>query len=150
MKDCRKHQCKRKVKIDTVSFCFDGFWNIDYWNIYLYLWDEGSKLWLSLNSFLYSNLIEIIHDRRSFKKTWFHFSLQCCDGNCVPCDQQCSKTLGCKNHKCSSRCHQGPCYPCPLTETISCACKETYTTVPCGKHKTTRPPRCNKPCKYVN
>ena len=75
--------------------------------------------------------------------------MQCCDGNCQPCDQQCNKSLGCKNHKCSSRCHRGPCYPCPLTETICCACKGTRITVPCGREKVTRPPRCTKFCKLV-
>ncbi len=46
-------------------------------------------------------------------------------------------------------CFVGPCYPCPQTETISCACKGTSVTVPCGREKVTRPPKCNKPCKWV-
>ena len=33
--------------------------------------------------------------------------LQCCDGDCPPCEQQCNRTMGCRNHKCSSRCHRG-------------------------------------------
>ena len=32
---------------------------------------------------------------------------QCCDGACPPCEQNCGKTLGCRNHKCPSRCHRG-------------------------------------------
>ena len=74
---------------------------------------------------------------------WF----QCCDGTCPPCDQQCNKPLACRTHKCSSRCHRGPCYPCPETVTLTCSCKATKITVPCGREKVTRPPRCNLPCK---
>ena len=28
---------------------------------------------------------------------------KCCDKNCPPCEQSCSKPLNCKNHKCQSR-----------------------------------------------
>lgn len=35
------------------------------------------------------------------------FCPQCCDGKCPPCEQMCNKTLGCKKHKCNSRCHTG-------------------------------------------
>ncbi|KAK3100083.1 hypothetical protein FSP39_014538 [Pinctada imbricata] len=72
---------------------------------------------------------------------------KCCDGNCPTCEQVCGKQLSCKNHKCDSRCHRGPCYPCPLTKAITCFCGGTKITVPCGKEKVTRPPRCNIPCK---
>ncbi|XP_041358190.1 NF-X1-type zinc finger protein NFXL1-like [Gigantopelta aegis] len=72
---------------------------------------------------------------------------KCCDGNCPPCEQICGKNLGCRNHKCASRCHRGTCYPCPLTVDISCFCKATTITVPCGREKSTKPPRCNKKCK---
>jgi len=33
--------------------------------------------------------------------------LQCCDGTCPSCEQPCGRTLGCRNHKCASRCHPG-------------------------------------------
>lgn len=72
---------------------------------------------------------------------------KCCDGNCPPCEQMCGKLLSCKNHKCSSGCHQGPCYPCNVTVTITCNCKLTKITVPCGREKITKPPRCNYPCR---
>ncbi len=35
--------------------------------------------------------------------------MQCCDGQCPPCEQVCNKTLACRNHKCPSPCHQGVC-----------------------------------------
>lgn len=72
---------------------------------------------------------------------------KCCDGNCPSCEQVCGKLLSCKNHKCASGCHRGPCYPCPLTVQITCFCKASRITVPCGKEKLTRPPRCNYPCR---
>lgn len=73
---------------------------------------------------------------------------KCCDGSCPPCEQNCYKTLGCRNHKCPSRCHRGACYPCNETKDITCFCKKTKITVPCGKEKVTKPPRCNLPCKH--
>ncbi|XP_060065843.1 NF-X1-type zinc finger protein NFXL1-like [Ylistrum balloti] len=72
---------------------------------------------------------------------------KCCDSNCPSCEQTCSKPLGCKNHKCSSRCHKGACYPCPLTVEITCFCKATRITVPCGREKFTKPPRCKQSCR---
>ena len=71
---------------------------------------------------------------------------KCCDGDCAPCEQMCGKTLNCKNHKCLSRCHQGPCYPCTQRTQVVCNCGETKITVPCGKEKNTKPPRCKKVC----
>ncbi|XP_052277513.1 NF-X1-type zinc finger protein NFXL1-like [Dreissena polymorpha] len=72
---------------------------------------------------------------------------KCCDGNCPSCEQMCNKPLGCKNHKCSSRCHKGRCYPCMETKDIVCNCKATKVTVPCGREKVTKPPRCIYLCQ---
>ncbi|KAL5012277.1 hypothetical protein ScPMuIL_010828 [Solemya velum] len=72
---------------------------------------------------------------------------KCCDGNCPSCEQMCGKLLSCRNHKCQSRCHRGRCYPCPLTVDILCNCKFTSITVPCGKEKSIKPPRCHQKCK---
>lgn len=72
---------------------------------------------------------------------------KCCEGNCPPCEHLCGRTLSCRNHKCKSRCHPGPCYPCSLTHTISCSCKATTITVPCGREKNTPPPKCSKLCR---
>ncbi|XP_064636261.1 NF-X1-type zinc finger protein NFXL1-like [Lineus longissimus] len=72
---------------------------------------------------------------------------KCCDGKCPPCDQQCGRHLGCKNHKCKSRCHTGRCYPCPLTVQVKCFCGHTVVKIPCGREKTTPPPRCRGKCK---
>ncbi|XP_072040523.1 NF-X1-type zinc finger protein NFXL1-like [Amphiura filiformis] len=71
---------------------------------------------------------------------------KCCDGSCPPCEQSCGRQLTCKNHKCQSRCHSGMCYPCPEIVEIKCFCGNTTITVPCGREKVTRPPRCSKKC----
>jgi hypothetical protein len=46
-------------------------------------------------------------------------------------------------------CFLGACYPCNETKDITCFCKRTKITVPCGKEKVTKPPRCNLPCTSV-
>uniref|UniRef100_A0A1Y1M097 PHD-type domain-containing protein n=4 Tax=Photinus pyralis TaxID=7054 RepID=A0A1Y1M097_PHOPY len=72
---------------------------------------------------------------------------KCCEGNCPPCEKPCGRTLKCGNHKCSSVCHRGECYPCNLTDVVYCRCRGTSVTVPCGRKKRTRPPKCSLPCK---
>ncbi|XP_061524882.1 NF-X1-type zinc finger protein NFXL1 [Phycodurus eques] len=72
---------------------------------------------------------------------------KCCPGNCPPCDQICARTLGCRNHKCPSVCHQGSCYPCPQTVDVKCACGAASLTVPCGRERSTKPPRCKEICR---
>ncbi|XP_028973610.1 NF-X1-type zinc finger protein NFXL1 [Esox lucius] len=72
---------------------------------------------------------------------------KCCPGNCPPCDQSCGRTLGCRNHKCPSVCHQGSCYPCPETVQVKCVCGKTSLTVPCGRERSTKPPRCKELCR---
>ena len=72
---------------------------------------------------------------------------QCCDNQCPPCDKICGKTLSCGKHKCSSLCHMGECYPCDLKAEVKCRCGNTVRSVPCGREKKTRPPKCLKPCK---
>ncbi|XP_077976077.1 NF-X1-type zinc finger protein NFXL1-like isoform X1 [Styela clava] len=72
---------------------------------------------------------------------------KCCEGDCPRCEQVCGRMLQCKRHKCQSNCHRGPCYPCILTSRVTCNCGSTGITVVCGKEKTTKPPRCKKPCK---
>uniref|UniRef100_A0A3Q2Y5T7 Nuclear transcription factor, X-box binding like 1 n=1 Tax=Hippocampus comes TaxID=109280 RepID=A0A3Q2Y5T7_HIPCM len=67
---------------------------------------------------------------------------KCCPGNCPPCDQICARTLGCRNHKCPSVCHRGSCYPCPETVDVRCSCGAASLTVPCGRERSTKPPRC--------
>lgn len=54
--------------------------------------------------------------------------------------------FSCGAHKCSSPCHSGLCYPCPLQATVTCFCGRTAISVPCGREKKTRPPKCSKPC----
>ena len=41
----------------------------------------------------------------------------------------------------------GSCYPCQLYQKITCNCGETSYSVPCGREKTARPPKCKKICK---
>lgn len=71
---------------------------------------------------------------------------KCCT-SCPPCDQICNKTMACKNHKCNSRCHRGSCYPCTLTQEVSCFCKASRLLVPCGLEKATKPPKCKQKCR---
>uniref|UniRef100_A0A8C2ZV98 Nuclear transcription factor, X-box binding-like 1 n=1 Tax=Cyclopterus lumpus TaxID=8103 RepID=A0A8C2ZV98_CYCLU len=73
---------------------------------------------------------------------------KCCPGNCPPCDQSCGRTLGCRNHKCPSGCHQGSCYPCPEAVEVTCSCGTTVLSVPCGRERSTRPPRCKETCRH--
>ncbi|XP_041971572.1 NF-X1-type zinc finger protein NFXL1 [Aricia agestis] len=72
---------------------------------------------------------------------------KCCSGHCPPCEKICDKPLQCGRHKCTSVCHRGPCYPCPRDSKVTCRCKETYVTVPCGRERHTKPPKCNLLCK---
>ncbi|CAG9792862.1 unnamed protein product [Diatraea saccharalis] len=72
---------------------------------------------------------------------------KCCNGDCPPCEKLCDKPLQCGRHKCTMVCHRGPCYPCPRESKLTCKCKETYVTVPCGREKHIKPPRCYLPCK---
>ncbi|CAG0917121.1 unnamed protein product [Notodromas monacha] len=71
----------------------------------------------------------------------------CCSGACPSCEQPCGRMLGCKNHKCNSRCHQGPCFPCNIMVEIKCFCGKESRFVPCGRERTSKPPRCSEPCK---
>lgn len=50
------------------------------------------------------------------------------------------------NHKCTSSCHSGKCFPCPVTITKSCPCGQTLISVPCIRQKTAQPPKCHLPC----
>uniref|UniRef100_A0A4X2KU80 Nuclear transcription factor, X-box binding like 1 n=1 Tax=Vombatus ursinus TaxID=29139 RepID=A0A4X2KU80_VOMUR len=72
---------------------------------------------------------------------------KCCPGNCPPCDLPCARALGCRNHKCPSICHRGSCYPCPEIIDVKCKCGNTKVTVPCGRERTTKPPRCKELCR---
>lgn len=72
---------------------------------------------------------------------------KCCYG-CPPCEKTCDKPLQCGRHKCTMICHLGPCYPCPLETKITCRCKQTAITVPCGREKHVKPPKCVLPCKF--
>lgn len=72
---------------------------------------------------------------------------KCCSGNCPPCDQSCGRTMGCRNHKCPSVCHRGSCYPCPETVDVKCNCSTTCIKVPCGRERTTKPPKCKELCR---
>ncbi|XP_014353942.2 NF-X1-type zinc finger protein NFXL1 [Latimeria chalumnae] len=74
---------------------------------------------------------------------------KCCSGTCPPCDQSCGRTLGCRNHKCPSVCHRGNCYPCPETVEVKCNCGHSSLTVPCGRERTTKPPRCKELCSKL-
>lgn len=84
-------------------------------------------------------------DLRSCKK--HPCSRKCCDSKCPPCDKICNKNLSCGKHKCKSLCHDGQCYPCSMKSLVKCRCQATMITVPCGREKKTKPPKCMQPCK---
>ena len=71
---------------------------------------------------------------------------KCCLG-CTPCEEICNNKLNCYNHKCEALCHSGPCFPCNKTVVISCYCKKTFITVPCGSERNIKePPTCQFDC----
>ncbi|KAF7248186.1 NF-X1-type zinc finger protein NFXL1 [Varanus komodoensis] len=39
------------------------------------------------------------------------------------------------------------CYPCPETVDVKCNCGKTLLKVPCGRERTTKPPRCKELCR---
>lgn len=43
----------------------------------------------------------------------------------------------------------GSCYPCPVTVDVKCNCGKTMLTVPCGRERSTKPPRCKAVCRYI-
>ena len=67
--------------------------------------------------------------------------------SCAPCEQVCNKQLACKNHKCSSLCHSGNCYPCPLLVEIKCQCGASKQKVPCVRSKMDIKVTCRQACK---
>ncbi|VVC89649.1 unnamed protein product [Leptidea sinapis] len=74
-------------------------------------------------------------------------SRKCCNGTCPPCEKTCDKPLQCGRHKCAAVCHRGPCYPCPRDAKVTCRCKDTYITVPCGRERYVKPPKCDSICQ---
>ncbi|XP_023276318.1 NF-X1-type zinc finger protein NFXL1-like, partial [Seriola lalandi dorsalis] len=44
-------------------------------------------------------------------------------------------------------CPSGSCYPCPESMEIRCTCGSTSLSVPCGRERSTKPPRCKEPCR---
>ncbi|CAL8460554.1 g83 [Coccomyxa elongata] len=71
---------------------------------------------------------------------------RCCNGNHPPCDQVCGRRLRCGNHTDPSACHAGACLPCPLTATVSCACRRTTYSLPCGSEASAKEPSCHQDC----
>eukprot|EP01135_Chromosphaera_perkinsii_P003478 Nk52_evm4s245 gene=Nk52_evmTU4s245 len=68
------------------------------------------------------------------------------DAKCPPCTELCNRKLQCGNHRCPAVCHDGPCYPCPRVSALKCFCGKTQRTVPCGRERTSKPPKCRKMC----
>nr|CAB3264314.1 ZF(NFX1) NF-X1-type zinc finger protein [Phallusia mammillata] len=67
-----------------------------------------------------------------------------CTEDTTPCEDTCGKDLGCfGNHKCSRRCHFGPCGSCPLMAKKPCRCGKREKEVPCQKEYTCET-RCQK------
>lgn len=59
-------------------------------------------------------------------------------------EQVCGRRLQCGNHTDPSPCHAGPCLPCPLTATVSCACGRTAYSLPCGSEASAKEPSCDQ------
>uniref|UniRef100_A0A1A8QTQ4 Nuclear transcription factor, X-box binding-like 1 n=1 Tax=Nothobranchius rachovii TaxID=451742 RepID=A0A1A8QTQ4_9TELE len=75
--------------------------------------------------------------QRELKPTCGHTCLLLCHpGPCPPCPKMVSVSCMC-----------GSCYPCPETVEVTCTCGFTVLTVPCGREKSTKPPRCKEPCR---
>ncbi|XP_055333654.1 NF-X1-type zinc finger protein NFXL1-like [Paramacrobiotus metropolitanus] len=72
---------------------------------------------------------------------------RCCMGNCPPCDQICGRMLSCRTHKCDSLCHSGPCYPCSQMVDLGCACGRSVISVPCGRQRSVKAPKCSYACE---
>lgn len=50
---------------------------------------------------------------------------------------------------CVCVCVSGSCYPCPEMVEVRCDCGSTVISVPCGREKSTKPPRCKELCRYA-
>ncbi|KAB1282208.1 NF-X1-type zinc finger protein NFXL1 [Camelus dromedarius] len=63
------------------------------------------------------------------------------------CETKCVKMRDCQKHQCRRKTFfSGSCYPCPETVDVKCNCGHTKVTVPCGRERTTRPPKCKEQC----
>uniref|UniRef100_A0A671W7Z7 Nuclear transcription factor, X-box binding-like 1 n=1 Tax=Sparus aurata TaxID=8175 RepID=A0A671W7Z7_SPAAU len=61
------------------------------------------------------------------------------------CTQPCH--TGRHTHTCTQSCHTGSCYPCPETVEVRCTCGSSVLVVPCGRERSTKPPRCKESCR---
>ncbi|XP_035220753.1 NF-X1-type zinc finger protein NFXL1-like isoform X2 [Stegodyphus dumicola] len=59
-------------------------------------------------------------------------SLPCTD-NIIPCGDTCNKLLECELHRCTQRCHFGPCEKCLQMRVMLCRCGQREKSVPCCK-----------------
>ncbi|KAL8050211.1 hypothetical protein ABFX02_06G068000 [Erythranthe guttata] len=68
-----------------------------------------------------------------------------CDVTVPLCGATCEKTLSCRFHRCSERCHRGPCIQtCRNVVTKSCRCGSLKKQVPCYQELT-----CERKCQKV-
>ncbi|XP_064481964.1 NF-X1-type zinc finger protein NFXL1-like [Ornithodoros turicata] len=65
-----------------------------------------------------------------------------CTVDVPPCGDTCDKTLECGLHRCSQRCHTGPCGSCLQMSVKRCQCSAREKSVPCSK-----PYYCETKCK---
>ncbi|XP_054708933.1 NF-X1-type zinc finger protein NFXL1-like [Uloborus diversus] len=56
-----------------------------------------------------------------------------CTENIVPCGDTCDKLLSCELHRCTQRCHLGPCEKCLQMRVMKCRCGLREKSVPCCK-----------------
>lgn len=68
----------------------------------------------------------------------------------IVCGDVCEKTLGCKKHKCSLDCHEGPCPPCKETQLRTCFCGKEERALKCGIEVFSCEKICGKPLNCGN
>jgi hypothetical protein len=54
-----------------------------------------------------------------------------CTDPLASCGAACDRLLPCGIHRCSERCHDGPCAPCPIPVTLQCRCGKGSVQVAC-------------------
>lgn len=67
-----------------------------------------------------------------------------CTEDVGPCGDTCEKLLACDLHRCSQRCHSGPCPPCLQVRPKRCRCGAREKAVPCSRDYT-----CETKCKRL-
>lgn len=68
-----------------------------------------------------------------------------CSQKHFSCNQPCPKPLPCRAHRCTERCHDGPCPPCQVEAVYKCACGKAEEQRVCAESEF----RCGRPCDGI-